>query len=562
MKRENQHQTFEMFRKIAQEFAPCMHDYLYVYDIQEDTYYITEQAVERFLVPDSVFHDVLKAHEKFVYPEDLDLLTRDLEKMISGEKTEHDLEYRWVGRNGAPIWINCKGRVILNEDGTPHLMIGCINEIGKRQSADNISGLLSEDALKKKMVALRPDEYKGNLLRIGIDDFKSINEGLGMNYGNFILSSVAECIRSCIKKNQFVYYIISDEFMILDLCDESKEDMETLYDNIRSSIDIVIEEQNYKAVYTVSGGIVPLNVKEAESLDDLIKLSEFTLSEAKRRGKNQVYVYDSDDYQQFLRNALLLQSLKKSVASNCEGFSLHFQPIVNAKTEELFSAEALLRYVTAEGVMVSTAEFVPLLESSGLIIPVGKWLIREAFVMCKQCQRKYPDFKININISYVQLMKSAIFDEIMDELYENGLDTEDVVIELTESGHLENSPSVRNVWQKLKLHGIKLAIDDFGTGYANLYNIGNLRPDIVKIDRSFTLKALKYENDYKLLIYILDMIHCLGLQLVIEGIEEAEELKKIIVLQPDYIQGFYYGRPCPKEDFFKKYGVKIVDRFE
>lgn len=560
MKKE--YQTFEMFQKIAQEFAPCMHDYLYVYDIPNDTYYITEQALDRFLVPGSVFHDVMKAHEKFVYPEDMELLAHDLQKMVSGEKTEHDLEYRWVGKDGSPIWINCKGRMIQAEDGSPHLMIGCINEIGKRQSADNISGLLSEDALKKKIFSLRSDEYKGNLLRIGIDDFKAINEGLGMNYGNFILSSVADCIKSCIRKNQFVFYIISDEFMVLDLNDESEEDMEILYDNIRSSIDIVIEEQNYKAVYTISGGIVPLNVKKAESYDDLIKLSEFALSEAKRRGKNQVYSYNCEDYHLFLRNALLLQSLKKSVAGNCEGFSLYFQPIVDAQSEELFSAEALLRYVTAEGVMVSPVEFVPLLESSGLIIPVGKWVIREALAMCKQCQKKYPKFKININISYVQLMKSAIFDEIMDALYENGLDTEDIIIELTESGHLENSPSVRNVWQKLKLHGIKLAIDDFGTGYANLYNIGNLRPDIVKIDRSFTLKALKNENDYKLLIYILDMIHCLGLKLVIEGIEELEELRKIIVLQPDYIQGFYYGRPCPKEEFFKKYDVFGIDRLD
>lgn len=555
MKKENQHQTFEMFQKIAQEFAPCMHDYLYVYDIPNDTYYITEQALERFLVPDCIFHDVIKAHEKFVYPEDLDMLKQDLQKMIDGEKSEHDLEYRWVGRDGAPIWINCKGRIIMSEDGTPHLMIGCINEIGKRQSADNISGLLSEDALKKKILSLKYDQYKGNLLRIGIDDFKSINEGLGINYGNFILSSVAECIRSCLKNNQYVYYIISDEFMVLDLNDESVEEMEILYDNIRSCVDNIIEQQNYKAIYTISGGIVTLDAKEAESYEDLIKLSEFALSEAKRHGKNQVYTFRNEDYQLFLRNALLLQSLKKSVASNCEGFVLYFQPIVNAQSEELFSAEALLRYITSEGVMVSPAEFIPLLESSGLIIPVGKWLIREAFSMCKECKVKYPDFKINVNVSYVQLMKSAIFDEIMDELYEHDLEAEDVIIELTESGHLENSPGVRHVWQKLKLHGIKLAIDDFGTGYANLYNIGNLRPDIVKIDRVFTLRALKDENDYKLLIYILDMIHCLGFQLVIEGIEEAEELKKIVALQPDYIQGFYYGRPCPKEDFFKKYGI-------
>ena len=126
-------------------------------------------------------------------------------------------------------------------------------------------------------------------------------------------------------------------------------------------------------------------------------------------------------------------------------------------------------------------------------------------------------------------------------------------MELTESGHLENTPAIQNVWNRLKEHGVNIAIDDFGTGYSNLQNIGTLMPHIVKLDRSFTLKALQNTYEYQLMINIIQMVHSLGLQVCVEGIETTDELEKISALGPDFIQGFYYSKPCPKDEFIGKF---------
>lgn len=546
------YQTFELFQLVAKDFAPCMNDYLYVFDISTDTYYITEQALERFALPSSLFHNVLKAHQGFVHPADFDMLNQDLQKLTSGEKDSHDLEYRWISKDGTPIWINCKGRVIKDDSGKPKLMIGCINEIGKRQSADNVSGLKRFDSVKRIIHKAKESEHSINLLRIGIDDFKVINERLGSAYGDFILSRVGASIQRELHKDQYVYYLVSDEFMIMDFSDASKDELEDLYDRIRSSVDHEIEIENYKAFYTISGGIV-CQSDTGNGLKENVKLSEYALAEAKSRGKNRVYVYNDKDYNSFLRKSYVLDQLRKSVNNNCQGFELYFQPIIVTETEDLHAAESLLRFFTSDGELIAPYEFIPLLESTGLIIPVGKWVLEEAMKTVKYVRQFKPDFKVNVNLSYVQLLKSPVFDEIMELLHTTPLPADGIIVELTESGYLDTNSAVHSVWNKLKSNGIAIAIDDFGTGYSNLYNLVELEPDIVKVDRVFTVRATKTEYDFRLLSHIIEMVHSLGLQLVIEGIETKEELDKISVLHPDYIQGYYYSKPCPKAEFYNKY---------
>lgn len=555
MTNKQDYQTFELFQKVAQDFAPCMHDYLYVFDISNDTYYITEQALDRFKLPGSMFHDVLKAHQEFVYPPDFPMLNSDLQKLTSGKSDSHDLEYRWIGTDGTPIWINCKGRVIKDESDQPKLMIGCINEIGKRQSADNVSGLKRFDSIKKKLHDAKEADETINFLRIGIDDFKVINERLGSNYGDFILSRVGAAIQKELGTDQYVYYMVSDEYMILDFSGASKYEMEDLYDRIRSSVDHEIEIENYKAFYTISGGIV-CGADTCNGLKDNVKLSEYALAEAKSRGKNRVYIYNDNDYNAFLRKTYVLDQLRKSVNNDCKGFELYYQPIVVTSTEDVQGAESLLRFFTTDGEMISPVEFIPLLESTGLIIPVGKWVLEEAMKTVKYVRQFKPDFKVNVNLSYVQLLKSPVFDEIMELLKSTPLPADGIVIELTESGYLDTNSAVHSVWNKLKSNGIKIAIDDFGTGYSNLYNLVELEPDIVKIDRVFTVRATKTDYDFRLLSHIIEMVHSLGLKLVIEGIETKEDLDKIAVLSPDYIQGYYYSKPCSKKDFLEKYHLQ------
>lgn len=550
--------SFQALCELIQQFAPCMNDYLYAYDLSTDNFYITERAVERFLIPTNRFQQVVDTLKTFVYPEDFPVLQADLQEMLDYKKDTHNLEYRWLGRDGSPIWINCRGRLLKNSRENPAIMIGCINEIGKQQKADNISGLLGESSFKEQLKQISPIPDNAMMMRIGIDDFKTINERHGTQYGDFVLHEVAECIRKCLEPNQYVYRIVSDEFMLLDLTGSDYQSMYLLYYKIRSQIDQLVSAQDYKAIYTISAGLIAVKDVEHTTPNDYIeamKLSEFALTEAKNQGKNQLYFFRPEDYTTFLRKRYIQSSLRQAVSDNFKGFDLYFQPIIMTNGEALYAAETLLRFKTPSGENISPVEFVPILEESGLIIPVGKWIMKNALAMCKKVRTVYPDFLISINISYIQLLKTPLFENIREALTEAALPPSCLIVELTESGHLEDNAILHNTWEKLKEIGVLIALDDFGTGYSNLINISNLKPNIVKIDRSFTLKALNNDYEFELLIHIIHMVHSLGLNLVVEGIETIDELVRITELNPDFIQGFYYSMPCPLKLFYEKYHI-------
>ena len=547
---------FELFRGMIETFDPCMDDYLYVFDAQNDQYYISKKAMKRFALPSFQFTHVLDTHRKFVYEEDIEMLEADLEKIMSGEKLEHNLTYRWMSVDGEPIWINCRGRIIIGADGKPQFLVGCINEVGTKPIADNVSGLLESFAIKDAWNQQDNTMTNGFVLRIGIDNFKTINEKLGVEYGDFIIHEVANCILDCIHEGQMVFRVVADEFMIIDTAGGTAKDAKALYRKVRSVVDHLIRRDNYKAFFTISGGVISGEALEQLDYNELLKYTQFALSEAKARGKNQVYYFQVEDYEKFLRRRKILVELRKAVSNDFEGFDVFFQPIITRGGKDLYAAESLLRFWTSEKETVSPAEFIPILEESGLIIPVGKWVLHRALEMCVKCREKRPDFKVSVNLSYIQILKSNFFKDVTGALEQYKLRPDSLIIELTESGYVENSPVVRKLWEQLKDRGVLIAIDDFGTGYSNLQSIGNMMPDIIKLDRGFTVKALNNNYEHQLMDQIIQLIHSVDLKVCVEGVETMEELTEIERLSADCIQGYYYGKPCEKQAFYKDFVEK------
>ena len=547
---------FELFRGMIETFDPCMDDYLYVFDAQNDQYYISKKSMKRFALPSFQFTHVLDTHRKFVYEEDIEMLEADLEKIMSGEKLEHNLTYRWMSVDGEPIWINCRGRIIIGADGKPQFLVGCINEVGTKPIADNVSGLLESFAIKDAWNQQDNTMTNGFVLRIGIDNFKTINEKLGVEYGDFIIHEVANCILDCIHEGQMVFRVVADEFMIIDTAGGTAKDAKALYRKVRSVVDHLIRRDNYKAFFTISGGVISGEALEQLDYNELLKYTQFALSEAKARGKNQVYYFQVEDYEKFLRRRKILVELRKAVSNDFEGFDVFFQPIITRGGKDLYAAESLLRFWTSEKETVSPAEFIPILEESGLIIPVGKWVLHRALEMCVKCREKRPDFKVSVNLSYIQILKSNFFKDVTEALEQYKLRPDSLIIELTESGYVENSPVVRKLWEQLKDRGVLIAIDDFGTGYSNLQSIGNMMPDIIKLDRGFTVKALNNNYEHQLMDQIIQLIHSVDLKVCVEGVETMEELTEIERLSADCIQGYYYGKPCEKQAFYKDFVEK------
>ena len=549
MKEDFSEITIEQICNMIDLLNPCTDDHLYVYDFENDFYYISPHAVERFPLPGNHFHNVVETHGIFVYPPDIDELQNDLELVLSGEKDFHNMQYRWVDKNGNPVWINCRGHVAKNSSGKSMYMIGCINEIGTSRKADNVSGLLGESSLQTYIQDFYSVAPGGYLLRLGLDNFKEINEKLGIEYGDMILKKAAECISECITPGQKLFRIVADEFVVLDFLGGTLNEASALYNRIRQSINHFVENNQYEAFFTISGGILECSSIDDISYSSIMKLSEFALNEAKRQGRNRYYIFKHEDYDRFSRKKRLTRILRQAVRNDFEGFEAYFQPLFYANNSTLYGAETLMRFNTPEYGMVSPGEFIPILEETGLIIPAGRWIMHQALDACKKIREQLPDFRISINVSYIQVMKSDIITEIATAITEYGISPSNVVIELTESGLLESDSRFIRLWSLLKDRGIHLALDDFGTGYSNFQYLYDLKPDIIKIDRSFTVKALTNEYDYNLLSLMSTMVHNLNLKICIEGIETEEERVKILEISPDYSQGFYFGRPCPYQQF-------------
>lgn len=566
----------EQMEYIVELFNPCMDDYLYVFDLQKDCYKISKHATERFLLPGDNFDDAAKAHHTFVYSEDQSRLDDEFRRIMSGEIVFHNMHYRWLDRAGKPVWINCRGRVLNDADGKPHFLVGCINEIGQKQKADNVSGLLGESSLSAYVEQFEDGLPDGFFLRIGIDDFRDINGDFGMEYGDYILKSTADCIAENIKPSQRLYRILADEFMVVDFSGGDMEAATELYKNIRKSLDTFIEENGYKSVFTISAGAVD-TAKTSGTYENIMKLSEYALNTAKDQGKNRCYIYMQEDYDVFLRKKQITRQLHHAVNHGFEGFETYYQPIVDTKTRRLVGAEALMRFSMPERCedgetkkeavcvgeddhdaeekvrweRISPVEFIPLLEETGLIIPAGKWMLHQAISTCSRWQKYIPNFRININLSYVQVMKSRVLTEILTALRLYGLEPSAVGIELTESGYLDTNTHFQKLWDGLKKNGVLVILDDFGTGYSNLHCLGDLRPNYIKIDRSFTLKALNNQYEHDLMTQIITMTHKLDLTICVERIETEDEFAKISELDPDYIQGFLFGKPQPAEEFYE-----------
>jgi diguanylate cyclase (GGDEF)-like protein len=529
-----------------------MDDYIFVYDITHDYYYISPSAVKRFKLPDAEFNNVLAAHESFVYSDDYSQVKDDLIELANGEKEFHNLLYRWMSISNEPVWINCRGTVIHDDNGK--YLVGCINEIGKQQKADNISGLLGisnlQDLLFRESYSI---VEKGFIMRLGLDDFKSVNERHGIDYGNLLLKETASCIKKCLSRTQHLYKGVADEFVIIDTDGNDKEFAIDQYRRIRSAIDGLVVANHYKAIFTISGGILMSDDYIGLDFSDCMKYSEFALNEAKRQGKNRCFIFNNTDYEIFLKRRNLLRLLRKAINNDFDGFQAYLQPLFDPATDTLYGAEALMRFNTEEFGMVSPVEFIPILEETGLIVPVGRWMLCKSLELCREIHRIAPNFRISINVSYIQVLKSNIITEILSAVADYGVLPSTVIIELTESGLVTTDTRVTKLCSRMKESGIRLALDDFGTGCSNFQYFNDLKPDIIKIDRTFTAKALENEYEFNLLSLITNMAHNMKMKVCVEGIETIDELDKMRNVSPDYCQGFYFGRPCPYDEFVNKY---------
>ena len=531
----------------------CTEDYIFYFNITKDYYYIAESALNKFKFPGNYFNNAIDTIMNIVYEEDRVLLQDDVYELKNGYKSEHNLEYRWYDCNGNIVWISCRGMVMEHNENADIILVGCITEIGADKKADNITGLKMENQIYidfNKLLEVGA-VGKGSMLMIGIDNFKGINDIYGTETGDYIMRALSEHLSRLKDKDSYLYRIKGDGFLIVDYDNGSEDKSHNLYVDLRNSLDQITKALNYKAIYTISAGIVTFD--KNDNVADILHKVEFSLAQAKRNGKNCSFVYNDEAYRSHIRKLDIREKMRQSVDNDFKGFELYYQPIVDSVSSKLIGAEALLRWKCKEYTDVYPNEFIPILEESYLMIVVGKWVFNTAIRQCKEWQKIIPGFKININLSYIQIKKSNVIDDILQCINETGIDSNTVVFELTESQYIESDEKIRRLIAAFREHGIQLAIDDFGTGYSNFTLLHNLKVNTLKLDREVVMKAHQTEYNFKLMGNVVNMAHNVNLKVCFEGIETEDEKERLAILQPDYIQGYLYGRPVDTMTFSEQF---------
>ena len=294
--------------------APCMDDYLYIIDLKNDTLRISQSAVDRFMLPDKFMNDATKHLRTLVYEKDRKLLENHKRKICDGKEKRYNVLCRLISGKNLPVWINCRGEVINDNEGKPHYIIGCMNETGTRQRADNISGLLGEKEMASYIYSQPKEKLAGYFIQIGIDDFGMINNVHGQIYGNYILKRVAECIADCLSGGQKIYHLVTDKYMLVDMLSKSHDEVVQLFKRIGEKIDEFIVDENYKSIFSVSAGVTDISTL-AEGAIECRKKSDFSLKCAKKRGGGSLYFFEEEDYKASLRKNTILSALRSATVN-------------------------------------------------------------------------------------------------------------------------------------------------------------------------------------------------------------------------------------------------------
>ena len=547
---------FMKYEDILSVLDECNDSCIFIWNITDDHYSISRKAVDKFNLDNNSFNHVLKTLENVVYPDDAPMLDEDVKRLIRDKAGLHNLEYRWYNKNHQPVWIRCKGQVVNDNENNRLFLIGSISELGTRNKYDNNTSLSKELVLEHeyKNFINQNKTVKGYFLIIGVDKFKSINERYGTDIGDQVLADVAQCIVNIIGTRPPVYRLRGDEFGILVTGDGTDFDMEAkkLYKEVRCEIDEMIKSRNFNLFYTISGGAYSFDAKN-DSFATMIKNARFALHRAKLIGRNIFVAYNNEDYNNYIKKIELQDKLRDSIVNDFEGFEVYYQPVYKTNKNKVEGAEALIRWNSKDYGFMSPVEFIPLLEESYLIIPLGRWIIKQATMQCKKWMAVSRDFSININLSFVQILKSDVVKDIVNCVNETGIDHEHIVFEATESGKLDSNIMVKNVLTELSGQGFDLAVDDFGTGYSNLRYIRDMLFKIIKVDRAFIQNIDSNKDNYTMVKFIINMAHDLNLKVCVEGVETENELSCVLELGADSVQGYYYGKPMQAGEFEKKY---------
>ncbi|WP_226376869.1 bifunctional diguanylate cyclase/phosphodiesterase [Oceanobacillus halotolerans] len=493
-----------------------------------------------------------------VHPEDQEILQQGIQKQEKGEQTK--ITYRIIRPDGTIRWVEDRGTPSINKKGEVFKVNGVILDITAQKEAemklykaayiDELTGLTNRNWFKSHLEEQLKEATKRAktcaVMLIDSDHFKRINETFGHQTGDILLKKISQRMQHILPNDHTISRQSGDEFLIL-LRDTTKSHSEDIAKDIIHKMKAPYLINQTEIYVTPSIGISLYEPGDTSNTNELLEQVEFAMYTAKETGRNNYQFYDQILNNQLKRRLMLETKLRNALYKN--ELALFYQPKVNITTDQLVGAEALLRWNSDIG-NVRPDEFIPIAEETGLITPIGDWVIQEA---CRHLKRfsinGLPAFPISVNVSTKQLLQRTFGDRLTEIIQQEDVDTRFLTLEITETALLFYEQA-KDTIKTIKDLGINISIDDFGVGYSSLSMIKHITMDELKIDQSFLQDALENHRVQSLLQSIILIGKKLQADVVVEGIETYDQLN-LLKKHQVHGQGYFYSRPLPVESFEK-----------
>ncbi len=500
---------------------------------------------------------------ELVSPEDK---TRVLSFLSSVGEDGHTglIEFRALHKEGHWVFVetlrtalqqdpNVRGIVLNTRDITERKQFE--EQLSHQAFHDSVTNLanraLFRDRVTHALERQQRDHKPVAVLFMDLDDFKTINDSLGHAAGDELLSQVGDRVRSALRAADTAARLGGDEFAIL--LEDGGEGIQAVdvADRLMQSLEAPFPLEGEEVFMRASIGIaVADDVREEgdDPVEEILRNADVAMYMAKENGKGRYQVFEPAMHATALRRLVLKADLQRAVEHG--EFILHYQPVIELESGRITGVEALIRWIHPDRGMVPPLEFIPLAEETGLIVTIGRWVLREACTYAIELQQRYPSdppFHMSVNLSVRQLQRAEIVDEVREILAETGLEPSSLILEITESVMMSNMELSIERLGDLKGLGVLLAVDDFGTGYSSLNYIQHFPVDILKVDKSFVDAMNSDTRKSALTATILKLAQDLDLKPIAEGIERPDQLERLLELHCDMGQGFLFAKPLDRE---------------
>ncbi|HVP27559.1 MAG TPA: EAL domain-containing protein [Myxococcota bacterium] len=488
---------------------------------------------------------------ELVHPSDVPLLRGFFAEALAEPGVTPAVEWRLRTRDGRWLLFENVGTPLLDDPAVRGVALACRDVSERVRLVTQLEHLAFHDPLtnlanralfrdRVEQALARSDRYGRGVavLFLDLDHFKHVNDSLGHEAGDRLLAVVAERLSNCIRRVDTACRLGGDEFSVLLEGVTNDEDLLDVPHRILDSLARPIAIAGKEFVVGASIGIA--RAEAGDTADDVLRNADVAMYHAKSRGRGVCQVFEHYMHEAAVERLNLEADLRHALAS--DEFHLDFQPIVELETAHVVGVEALLRWVHASRGSVSPARFVPIAEETGLIVPLGAWVLRHACQQVAQWRRR-ADLHVTVNLSGRQLQDTDLVATVRAALEESSLPPDRLVLEITESVVMQNTAATLLRLRELRELGVRLAIDDFGTGYSSLAYLHRFPLDVLKVDRAFVELLARDGEDVAIAQTIVQLAHSLKLSTVAEGIEDAVQLEALLRFGCQFGQGYHFSPP-------------------